>query len=142
MWYYLYALVLLQKRWKNCPHPLSSILLFVSHNLYRLTNLFWNSYSSMDYIVYEKTRSSLHDFAFWINSGFCWKIQPAGIKNIFQKFLQHLWLWVSNVWCIKNLTKLQKWPFYHHFYSFFCRLHGYLLQKLDSDDHFEVNSMS
>ena len=32
-------------------------------------------------------------------------------------------------------------PFYNHFWSFFCQLHKYLLQNLDSDSHFEGLNM-
>ena len=53
-------------------------------------------------LVYEKTRSSVHDFAFWNHYGFCWKIQPAGIKTFYKTFLQFLWLWVS-VWKMNSL---------------------------------------
>ena len=35
-----------------------------------------------------------------------------------------------------------RWPFYNHFWPFFCQLHKYLSQNLGSDGHFEEVNMS
>ena len=35
-----------------------------------------------------------------------------------------------------------RWPFYNHFWPFFCQLHEYLLQNLGADSHFEGLNVS
>ena len=100
------------------------------------------TYTDVDWSWFEKKkkRNANHFFFIYFLSS---NRGPSQGKMTTLKFPEHL----------KRLKKhyslmqykghnSMRWPFYNHFWPFFCQLHKYLSQNLGADSHFEGLNVS